>query len=177
MFSFELKPTMSMRSFHYLWMSGLVCLLPSCVDNKVGDYPLPRHGGVPGGGYDMTQDIRNTETIGAGINNGNPELGATTPPGEIPILPPGGQSINVAPPDAPSNIGGNVTPPPGGDVGKKSNGKLPYAIRIPGDPSAVLSPYDNKKVSIRMADGRLIPSGKVIRAQGETDPSRKFIIP
>lgn len=163
-----------MRSFHYLWMSGLVCLLPSCVDNKVGEYPLPRHGGVPGGGYNvLSEDIRNTQTLGDGINNGNPEAGVTTPPGEIPILPPGGQPENVTPPN---NVGG-TPPPPIGDAGKKTSGKLPYAIRIPGDPSAVLSPYDNKKVSIRMADGRLIPSGKVIRAQGETDPSRKFIIP
>lgn len=167
-----------MRSFHYLWMSGLVCLLPSCVDNKVGDYPLPRHGGVPGGGYNVLSDeIRNTETLGAGINNGAPEAGAATTTGEIPILPPGGQIGNVTPPNTASNNVGGTPPPPVADAGKKTNGKLPYAIRIPGDPSAVLSPYDNKKVSIRMADGRLIPSGKVIRAQGETDPSRKFIIP
>lgn len=167
-----------MRSFHYLWMSGLVCLLPSCVDNKVGDYPLPRHGGVTGGGYNVLSDeIRNTETLGAGINNGAPEAGAVTTTGEIPILPSGGQTGNVTPPNTATNNVGGTPPPPVADAGKKTNGKLPYAIRIPGDPTAVLSPYDNKKVSIRMADGRLIPSGKVIRAQGETDPSRKFIIP
>lgn len=155
-------------------MCGLVCLLPSCVDNKVGEYPLPRHGGIMAGGASsaIASDIRSTDTIGSGI--GDPAVGGNV--GDIPVLPGVGQQPAVTPPVADPALVGQ--PKPAGTTGAaQGSKKYPYAIPVPGEPDYVYSPYDNRKVCIRQADGRLISSGKVIRAQGETDPSKKFIIP
>ena len=105
--------------------------------------------------------------------------------GDIPVLP---GAVNPAQGNTPLNSAtsaNNVVTPPVPNAGSTApntastgaRAKYPYAIRIPGETDYVLSPYDNRKIKIRLDDGRLISSGKVIRAEGETDPNRKFIIP
>lgn len=165
---------MNMRPLHFVWMSGTMLLLSSCVtDTKVGEYPLPRHGGsmstTSSTATQLAQDVRNTSTLGSGIGD------TVAPDQNPPVLPsgdnlagnPSGGQVQAAPP-----VSENPAP-----AVKPAGGKYPYAIVIPNDPDHVLSPYDRQKVNIRMSNGRRIPSGKVIRAQGETDPNRKFIIP
>lgn len=151
-------------------------MLTACSEHtKVDDYPLPRHGGINTNNVTSSRtlsDVSNPSTIGSGINAGTNNAAANkgaTAPTDISSLADSilqGSSSPAAPTITPS-----VAPP------KTSGAKYPYAIPVPGDPYHVISPYDNKKVDIRLGDGRPIPSGKVIRAKGETDPSRKFIIP
>lgn len=163
-------------SLYCLGVANAFLVLAACSDyTKVDEYPLPRHGGINTNNVTSSHtlsDISNPSTIGSGINTATNKAatntGATAPT-DISSLADSilqGSSSAVAPPTTPA-----IAPP------KTSGAKYPYAIPVPGDPYHVISPYDNKKVDIRLGDGRPIPSGKVIRAKGETDPSRKFIIP
>lgn len=177
--------SLSFSKIQFLGLISLLGLLASCTDVKVDDYPLPRHGGrinieQQTANNGLINDISNPNTVGSGI--GDPTILNPDQTGTQPTLPPfnpgttAGSVTNpntagVTPPVNPPTNTGNVTPP--------TNGKsqIPYAIPVPGDPYTVISPYDNKRVSIRQANGKPIPSGKKIRAKGETDPNKMFIIP
>lgn len=152
-------------------------LIVSCTpQDEIGDYPLPRHGGGrimtnnlgPASSPSLINELQDTNTLGSSVT----PPAVADPLNPAPVIPGissnnGGTTSPMVTPATPSIP--KVTPPSQGT-------KFPYAIKTE-DPFIVLSPYDNKPINIRGADGRPIPSGKVIRAQGETDPNRKFIIP
>lgn len=169
------KTLVNMRPLHFICMLGLACFLPSCKlfdYEKVGEYPLHGNGGYRGAGTSIEDEIKKPVTIGEGLGN----TGEQQPdPNDPPILPdPGQGGLTTAPPISSPQTGTtttNSTPP------KATTGtNYPLGIPIPGDPTRIRSPYDGREVII-MRNGRPHPSGTKIRAQGETDPSRIFIVP
>ena len=174
-----------MKTPSSLFLSSLLACfgllaLSSCSDSvKIDDFPLARHGGrntlTPAQGLNAgvnstLNDVKNDATLGSGLSGTTENTAQNTLAGiqDAPTLPANPTATQNMPPAPP--VATNTTL-------KAPKGKYPYAIPVPGDPYHVYSPYDNKKVSIRQADGRSIPSGKIIRAVGETDPNKKFIIP
>lgn len=147
-----------------------MAFLSSCSwhETKVGEYPLPSQGG----GQSLLQQVQSPTTLGAeGANTENPD--ATT---DVPTLPGpmdennGGSGTLTVPTPTPATPQ-NSTPP------KTAGGsKYPYALPIPNDPTHVLSPYDKQRVRI-MRNGKPLPSGTIIKAAGEKDNSKAFIIP
>lgn len=134
-------------------------------DTKVGEYPLPNPYNSPSNtSPNLVADVTNPTTIGDGIGT----EGATEDKGEIPTLP--------APVDNGSGAANN-TPATENRTTPAPKGNYPFGIPIPGNPNEIISPYDNQKVSILGKNGKPHPSGTKIRAKGETDKSRIFIVP
>ena len=91
------------------------------------------------------------KTEEANQNQVDPAAQAPALPGETPAAPPS-----------------NVTKP------EPKRVDYPTAKRVPGREGIVLSPYNNKEVSVRNEDGTLIPSGKLVNDPTYQPSEKKY---